>query len=137
MASTNSLKPRDRRRFSLLDMMRSAPRYHCEKCSTTVRDISQWMEHLGHDPVTDAIVLGRMDPWVNEHALPEENIEDEPAYLETQVPPSSEGRSRSRPASLYSVGSSSARNRLARSRSSSLGSWLKGAGTEPTKPVTI
>ncbi|KAF8121574.1 hypothetical protein K438DRAFT_1793708 [Mycena galopus ATCC 62051] len=38
--------------------------------------------HLGHDPVTDAIVLARMDPWVNEHPSPEEDPEAELYYFD-------------------------------------------------------
>ncbi|KAF8127336.1 hypothetical protein K438DRAFT_1949085 [Mycena galopus ATCC 62051] len=44
--------------------------------------------HLGHNPVTDAVVLARMDPWVNEHPSPEEDPEAE-LYISTMgAPPS-------------------------------------------------
>ncbi|KAJ7739045.1 hypothetical protein DFH07DRAFT_943990 [Mycena maculata] len=68
-------------RFSLMNLVRSSPKYHCEKCQVTVHDIEQWLPHLGHDPVTESLVLKRMDSWVNEHPSPEEDPEDE-AYFD-------------------------------------------------------
>ncbi|KAF7305926.1 hypothetical protein HMN09_00746800 [Mycena chlorophos] len=71
----SSISKRSSKRFSLLNVFQRQPKYPCQKCKIVVHDLGEWLEHLGHDPVSDALVLNKMDTFVNETPTPDQDLE--------------------------------------------------------------